>query len=128
MNLFYFIVAIIAECIVFVSANQYSDSYDEGDGHNNYAVHRKINHKSDNNKDDLLYFFSLHDYNGDNELDGNELFASFIDGFDPETEEKKNLEYITKWVEHILEEDDIDGNGKISWSEYLASQKYHDTE
>jgi len=56
-----------------------------------------------------LYFFTLHDYNKDNELDGNELFASFIDEFDPETEEKRDLKYILEWIDHILEEDDVDG-------------------
>jgi len=59
--------------------------------------------------DDLFYFFTLHDYNKDNELDGNELFASFMDNFDPATEEKKPLESIMEWIDHTLEEDDIDG-------------------
>ncbi|ORX81968.1 hypothetical protein BCR32DRAFT_232300 [Anaeromyces robustus] len=129
MKLFFFLILFI-ELFIFISAekSKYLYSNYEEDGHSNYAIHRKINHKSENIEDDLLYFFTLHDYNKDSELDGNELFASFMDGFDPEVEEKKDLRYILEWVDHILEEDDIDGNGKISWSEYLASQKYHSSD
>ncbi len=32
-----------------------------------------------------------------------------MDGYDPETEQKKPLESIIEWIDHILEEDDIDG-------------------
>jgi len=125
---FYYIFLIVFVELFALTFAQFFDTREDDDGHSNYAIHRKVNHKSENSEDDLLYFFTLHDYNKDNELDGNELFASFVDGFDPTIEEKKDIEYIMEWVDHILEEDDIDGNGKISWSEYLASQKYHNVE
>ncbi|KAJ3370721.1 hypothetical protein HDU91_005956 [Kappamyces sp. JEL0680] len=33
-----------------------------------------------------------------------------------------DLEYM---IDHALDEDDTNNDGKISWEEYLASQSYH---
>ncbi|KAL1923785.1 uncharacterized protein VTP21DRAFT_8765 [Calcarisporiella thermophila] len=82
----------------------------------------KLNEMDEN--DVLYYLFTLHDYNKDNHLDGHELRHVLTD-----VEEGDNplppLSEIDKTVDHVLLEDDIDGDGKISWEEYLASQEYH---
>ncbi|KAI9302888.1 hypothetical protein BJ944DRAFT_166420 [Cunninghamella echinulata] len=76
----------------------------------------------------VYYLFVLHDRNGDGYLDGHELRGAFSD-FDVEHEEDPakyvSLEDITSMVDHVLEEDDLDGDGKISWEEYMQSQLYH---
>ncbi|ORX52705.1 hypothetical protein DM01DRAFT_1268933, partial [Hesseltinella vesiculosa] len=76
----------------------------------------------------VYYLFVLHDRNGDGHLDGHELRAAFSD-FDAEHEEDPtkfvSLEDITAMVDHVLEEDDLDGDGRISWEEYMQSQLYH---
>jgi hypothetical protein len=64
-------------------------------------------------EDDMIfYLFVLHDQNGDNHLDGHELRAAFSD-FDHDAEEDPtqfvSLEDITLMVDHVLAEDDLDG-------------------
>ncbi|KAI8372773.1 uncharacterized protein BYT42DRAFT_536228 [Radiomyces spectabilis] len=79
-------------------------------------------------KDMIYYLFVIHDTNGDNHLDGHELRAAFTD-FDDVSEidptEFISLEEVTEMVDHVLEEDDLDGDGRISWEEYIQSQLYH---
>lgn len=60
----------------------------------------------------MYYLFVLHDMNNDAHLDGHELRAAFTD-FD-ETEEDDptqyvSLEEVTDMVDHVLEEDDLNG-------------------
>ncbi|CAO3598988.1 unnamed protein product [Absidia cylindrospora] len=79
-------------------------------------------------EDMIFYLFVLHDQNGDGHLDGHELRAAFSD-FDHDSEEDPtkhvSLEDITLMVDHVLGEDDLDGDGMISWEEYMQSQLYH---
>ncbi|KND05077.1 uncharacterized protein SPPG_00752 [Spizellomyces punctatus DAOM BR117] len=80
-------------------------------------------------EEDLYYFFSLHDYNEDSHLDGNELMAAFTQaGEMPPVGSRLSRKDLEEMIDHALEEDDTDGDGKISWEEYLASQLYHDAE
>ncbi|KNE54527.1 hypothetical protein AMAG_17681 [Allomyces macrogynus ATCC 38327] len=73
--------------------------------------------------DEEFYFFSLHDLNADEHLDGNELRAAFAEyTFD----QAKTMNEIEAMVDHILAEDDADNDGRISWEEYLASESIHD--
>ncbi|KAI9312706.1 hypothetical protein BX666DRAFT_815411 [Dichotomocladium elegans] len=76
----------------------------------------------------IYYLFVLHDTNADGHLDGHELRAAFTD-FDEDEEDDLtgyvSLEEVTDMVDHVLEEDDINGDGLISWEEYLQSQLYH---
>jgi hypothetical protein len=60
-------------------------------------------------KDTLFYVFTLHDYNKDGFLDGHELRAAFtdIDSEDPST--IVSLDEVTEMVDHVLEEDDLNG-------------------
>ncbi|TPX69299.1 hypothetical protein SpCBS45565_g02548 [Spizellomyces sp. 'palustris'] len=80
-------------------------------------------------EEDLYYFFSLHDYNEDSHLDGNELMAAFTQaGEMPPPGSRLSVKDLEEMIDHALEEDDTDGDGKISWEEYLTSQLYHDAE
>lgn len=105
-------------------------------------------------EDDMIYYlFVIHDLNGDGYLDGHELRAAFSD-FDHDDEDQHvakapetiPFDEITEMVDHVLEEDDKNGeqvfylildiytsltlfslcSGLISWSEYLESQLYHE--
>ncbi|CAO3692021.1 unnamed protein product [Umbelopsis ramanniana] len=76
-------------------------------------------------KDTLFYVFTLHDYNKDGFLDGHELRAAFTDIDDDDPTAVVSLEEVTEMVDHVLEEDDLNGDGLISWEEYLESQMYH---
>ncbi|KAI8891937.1 hypothetical protein BC833DRAFT_613009 [Globomyces pollinis-pini] len=79
-------------------------------------------------EDDIFYFFSLHDYNKDHHLDGHELRLAYL-GYElyeqESVEHSLTLEDLSAMVDHALLEDDKDNDGKISWDEYLESQKYH---
>ncbi|PKC10444.1 hypothetical protein RhiirA5_355443 [Rhizophagus irregularis] len=74
--------------------------------------------------DDLYYLFSIHDVNRDGYLDGHELREAFIDDEFGDSEGLK-LEEIVEMIDHVLLEDDMNNDGKISWEEYLLSQSYH---
>ncbi|KAI8827227.1 uncharacterized protein EV422DRAFT_513105 [Fimicolochytrium jonesii] len=79
--------------------------------------------------EDLLYFFSLSDRNGDHHLDGHELRQTYTTAGGtaelPPKEYRLPLEEVESMIDHTLLEDDTDGDGRISWGEYLASQVYH---
>lgn len=73
-------------------------------------------------------FFSIHDYNKDGHLDGNELLLAFngyefVDGV--ERSDSVPLDDLEGMVDHALHEDDKDNDGRISWAEFLESQAYH---
>ncbi len=61
-------------------------------------------------------FRKLHDYNEDNHLDGHELRAAFASESD-----NYNIRDIEARVDKVLEDDDMDNDGKISWDEFLGS-------
>ncbi|CAM0141984.1 hypothetical protein VKS41_004313 [Umbelopsis sp. WA50703] len=86
----------------------------------------KANMDNLDEKDTLFYLFSMHDYNKDGFLDGHELRAAFTDfDHDEDVSELISLDEVTEMVDHVLEEDDLNGDGLISWEEYLESQTYH---
>ncbi|GAA5812375.1 hypothetical protein MFLAVUS_005827 [Mucor flavus] len=78
-------------------------------------------------EDMIYYLFLIHDVNGDGFLDGHELRTAFTDFGDEHEDATQflSLDEVTEMVDHVLEEDDLDGDGLISWSEYLESQQYH---
>ncbi|ORY98137.1 hypothetical protein BCR43DRAFT_438160 [Syncephalastrum racemosum] len=76
----------------------------------------------------VYYLFLLHDTDGDNHLDGHELRTAFTDYDEGEEDDPTryvSLDEVTEMVDHVLEEDDLNGDGLISWDEYMASQLYH---
>lgn len=62
-------------------------------------------------QDMIYYLFVIHDTNGDGYLDGHELRAAFTDfDDDHQTEEEElTLEEVTDMVDHVLLEDDKNG-------------------
>lgn len=65
-------------------------------------------------KDMIYYLFVIHDVNGDGYLDGHELRAAFTDfeheeGHTEEKEELIPLDEVNEMVDHVLLEDDING-------------------
>jgi Ca2+-binding EF-hand superfamily protein len=74
----------------------------------------------------------LHDLDGDGQLDGMELMHAFAEwsaetwaGL-PETDRswKTMLDVAAELVDHVLTEDDLDRNGRVSIEEFLANQHY----
>lgn len=61
-------------------------------------------------QDMIYYLFVIHDTNGDGYLDGHELRAAFTD-FDHQEEEHDliPLKEVNAMVDHVLEEDDKNG-------------------
>ncbi|KAI9184132.1 hypothetical protein H9P43_003185 [Blastocladiella emersonii ATCC 22665] len=74
-------------------------------------------------EDTEFYYFSSFDKNADEHLDGNELRDAFLQY---DYDEPTTLAEIEEIVDGILEEDDHDNDGRISWAEYLASESIHE--
>ena len=68
-------------------------------------------------QDDRYYWFSLHDYNNDEHLDGHELRHAWM----ASNPEKYSKEVVEPMVDKIIERDDTDNDGRISWAEYLSA-------
>ncbi|KAJ3028638.1 hypothetical protein HDV00_010114 [Rhizophlyctis rosea] len=97
----------------------------------------KPTNKAYDESNDLYFFFSTHDRNADNHLDGHELLRAFVDAEgdgsdmdgDGRIEEPKKhltLDEVQNMVDHVLGEDDLDMDGMISWEEYLISHQQSD--
>ncbi|KAI7865423.1 hypothetical protein BDF14DRAFT_1825318 [Spinellus fusiger] len=132
--------SMIAACVLpLCLAEQGKHLFEQG--HSNYGhdlkdkehIQEHINKLAQNgkapkldDKDTLYYLFVLHDKNGDGYLDGHELRASIMEDIMTEdTASAISLDELTEVVDHVLEEDDMNGDGLISWEEYLQSQLYH---
>ena len=57
--------------------------------------------------DDMIYWFNLNDWNGDGKLDGHELWTAFEKDH-TDDEYPAPMKELEDWVDHVLEEDDID--------------------
>ncbi|KAK3843442.1 MAG: hypothetical protein J3R72DRAFT_440853 [Linnemannia gamsii] len=80
-------------------------------------------------KEELMMLFTLHDTNKDGHLDGIELRAAFSDYNDqhtPNSQSTVTLQQMNDMIDHVILEDDINNDGKISLEEYMISQKYHE--
>ncbi|KAI9594280.1 hypothetical protein BDF19DRAFT_414667 [Syncephalis fuscata] len=111
-----FIVGLLALSDCVYSSNA-PDVY--GDIHlanEHMAAEMKLDEKI-NKEDDPYYFFNINDANGDGWLDGHELRAAFI----AEDKEMK-LKELDEWVARALKSEDVDGDNRISFNEYLASE------
>ncbi|KAF9110269.1 hypothetical protein BGX27_006587 [Mortierella sp. AM989] len=78
-------------------------------------------------KEELMMLFSLHDTNKDGYLDGIELRGAFSD-YSKGSSSPLTLKQMTDMIDHVIAEDDTDNDGRVSWEEYLISQKYHEAE
>lgn len=83
--------------------------------------------KESTQDDEVFLFFSLHDFNKDHHLDGHELRAALTDYSNPNESQRfvSDIKELDAMIDNVLKDDDLDGDGKISWEEYLRSQSYH---
>ncbi|CAO3667001.1 unnamed protein product [Rhizopus stolonifer] len=129
--------------LLFISSFVSAIDFKNNDNHSNYGENKfnkahvqkhlnALNSKDadqtlpDLSDEDIIYYlFLIHDRNGDGFLDGHELRQAFTDFGDEDASKFLSLEEVTEMIDHVIEEDDLNGDGLISWSEYLESQTYH---
>ncbi|KAJ1561941.1 hypothetical protein HK096_002763 [Nowakowskiella sp. JEL0078] len=70
-------------------------------------------------EEEMMYWFALNDLNKDGKLDGNELRVAFTKQMPAEADIA--LHDIEKMIEYILNNDDHNNDGEISWPEYMSS-------
>ncbi|KAI8891095.1 hypothetical protein K501DRAFT_144539, partial [Backusella circina FSU 941] len=133
---------LLSLCLYIVAAIEFKNRFDQdhsnyGDYHNNKEhiqehLESLVKEGEENapklsEEDTIYYLFALHDANGDGYLDGHELLQAFTDFGEGHGDVSKYLllEEVTEMIDHVLEEDDLNGDGLISWDEYLQSQLYH---
>ncbi|XP_032235865.1 multiple coagulation factor deficiency protein 2 homolog [Nematostella vectensis] len=90
----------------------------------------EIDIKDENLKEEDLQFhyFKLHDYDGNNKLDGIELMNAMTHYHDEDAAEQNNTAQYTddqmaNMIDQILAEDDTNKDGYIDYPEFVASQK-----
>ncbi|KAG1441770.1 hypothetical protein G6F46_012165 [Rhizopus delemar] len=135
LQLFLFIFLFIQLTLAGPGTHQY-----QKEGHSNYGDHENnedlLKHIQEHfkgipetempemtGKDIIFYLFVVHDLNGDGYLDGHEIRCAYTDFHFKNN--SPSLNEVTDMVDHVLEEDDLNGDGLISWNEYLESQAYH---
>ncbi|KAJ3076019.1 hypothetical protein HDU98_005968 [Podochytrium sp. JEL0797] len=115
---------LLSLCTALTSASRGASGYrgPYGDVHASSEQFRKAHPNTAAKADDIFLFFSLHDYDHNSHLDGHELRVAFAEF---ETKEKgvSTLAEVEKLVDAALEKDDHNGDGLISWTEYLQSQQ-----
>lgn len=80
-----------------------------------------------------FHYFKLHDYDGNNKLDGLELGAAMTH-FHEGNEEGKSQDVpmndleLSKLVNQILKEDDLNDDGFVDYFEFIQAQKDKDDE
>jgi hypothetical protein len=99
----------------FKEAFQKSHQKNDKIGDNNLDSSELFDNKKE---DDVFYWFSLHDYDHNEKLDGLELRSAWMNS-DPSIYTLTKAEEI---VDNILENDDLNNDGFIDWEEYLANQ------
>ncbi|XP_052766088.1 multiple coagulation factor deficiency protein 2 homolog isoform X2 [Mya arenaria] len=78
-----------------------------------------------------FHYFKLHDYDGNNKLDGVEITKAIThfhedDGDDPKDPALNKAwtdEMIANIVDAVIEEDDVDGDGYIEYVEFVTAQR-----
>lgn len=76
-----------------------------------------------------FYYFKLHDYDGDNRLDGNEIgkalthFDHKDDALPGDNEPMLKEMEMADMVDSVLADEDTNGDGYIDYTEYVAAQK-----
>lgn len=87
----------------------------------------EIDVKDENLKEEDLQFhyFKLHDYDGNNKLDGIELMNAMTHYHDEEDNSTTTYtdDQLSSMIDQILGEDDTNKDGYIDYPEFIASQK-----
>ncbi|KAI9206286.1 uncharacterized protein BJ171DRAFT_497178 [Polychytrium aggregatum] len=73
-------------------------------------------------KDDIYYYFALHDQNHDGHLDGHEIRNALTTFREVAEGDKRSLNQIERDVDELLSKTDLNNDGLVSWEEYLASE------
>ncbi|KAG0740214.1 hypothetical protein G6F57_008201 [Rhizopus arrhizus] len=130
-----FLLLLLFTCVFGIDFKNKEDHSNYGEfKHNKEHIQEHLNSLANNtdeplpelsDKDMIYYLFLTHDQNGDGFLDGHELRQAFTDFGDEDGSKYISLEEVSEMIDHVLEEDDLNGDGLISWSEYLESQSYH---
>lgn len=68
-----------------------------------------------------FHFFKLHDYDDNSKLDGLEIMAALTHHRKSNDKEVDENELI-QMVDDVLKEDDLDGDGYLSYPEFLRTQ------
>ncbi|XP_066450643.1 multiple coagulation factor deficiency protein 2 homolog [Eleutherodactylus coqui] len=74
-----------------------------------------------------FYYFTIHDFDHNKLLDGLEIMAALQESLEDHigdifTREEK-MKHYTDMTDEVLEEDDLDKDGFLSFVEYMHSQK-----
>ncbi|XP_071832107.1 multiple coagulation factor deficiency protein 2 homolog isoform X2 [Apostichopus japonicus] len=67
-------------------------------------------------------FFSNHDFNNDTNLDGLELYQAFAHSWS-QVDQLETQKHIVKTVDLVLETDDLDKDGYITYQEYTVQRR-----
>uniref|UniRef100_A0A915N9R9 EF-hand domain-containing protein n=1 Tax=Meloidogyne javanica TaxID=6303 RepID=A0A915N9R9_MELJA len=95
-----------------------SEVYDES--HLKLHVEEEIGeNKKMNEEDERFHYFDIHDSNKDSHIDGIELWKAVHHNHKDELEEIRPEDEIEKLVDEAFKEIDLDGDGLISYPEYL---------
>lgn len=73
-----------------------------------------------------FHYFKLHDYDNNNKLDGIELgnaMTHFHDEDNSQDTTNYSDEQLSSMIDQILEEDDINKDGYIDYTEFVGAQK-----
>ena len=79
-----------------------------------------------------FHYFKLHDYDNNNKLDGIELgnaMTHFHDEENPQDQTETTSytdEQLSSMIDQILEEDDVNKDGYIDYTEFVGAQKKAD--
>lgn len=102
-----------------------SDYYKEDD------IEQQLDLESDEST--RFHYFKLHDYDNNNKLDGLELYAAIAHyaehhAEEEEAESEKQLpsmehEQISKLVDVVLEQDDMNDDGFVDYFEFVQAQE-----
>ncbi|XP_075122672.1 multiple coagulation factor deficiency protein 2 homolog [Leptodactylus fuscus] len=74
-----------------------------------------------------FYYFTMHDFDHNKLLDGLEIMAALEESLDEHIGDvftrAEKLKYYIEMTDEVLEEDDLDKDGFLSFVEYMHSQK-----
>ncbi|XP_075718895.1 multiple coagulation factor deficiency protein 2 homolog [Rhinoderma darwinii] len=74
-----------------------------------------------------FYYFTMHDFDHNKLLDGLEIMAALQESLDDHIgnvfSREEKIKYYIEMTDEVLEEDDLDKDGFLSYVEYMHSQK-----
>ena len=92
----------------------------------------EVKEETMSDEDLQFHYFKLHDYDNNNKLDGIELgnaMTHFHDEENPQDQAETTSytdEQLSSMIDQILEEDDVNKDGYIDYTEFVGAQKKAD--